>query len=590
MVQTTYQYVSITETLKSLFKNNTFSDTYFSFNENRKHVCADNVFEDSCCGSIYRSSGVFTPTTIQLQFGIDEFEPCSALKTKSGLHKMCGIYMEIRNIDPKIKSKLSNIHLVALVKSQDLKCSDFDKVAKKIVSELKKLETTGITIKSGINLKAILVDISADNLGKNGVFGFVECFVATYFCRICELSSIECKKNVEEIPEKMRKKSDYDSIVVHLIDNENPDFKESKGVKKYCVFNDLQNFHILNNCSVDVMHDVNEGVVPFFIKFLFERIIQKKITSASELQALCRDHNYGWFWKKYKPLSIKFERKNLNQNAMQSYCLMLNLPFILIDFRPKLGTEWKAMECVLQMLQILYSTRIHQADINRLRHLLKEHLSYLIKMGQNLLPKHHMTTHYPNLIMKMGPLIHSWMMRYESKHKVFTDLVHLTNNYKNLPLSLAKRHQARVCLNMINAFTVKSDVSKITYDVSKCISFAKYKELLIPFIEDSGQIRAHSFIRNGSLDLRTGLILIEENSGLEILHIISFQSKYFVLCQNHTIVQFVEKFNCIEIEKNIDPFKVFAVLEIKSRKTHDIIHYNDKKFVIADSLDVYNDF
>lgn len=589
IVQTTYQYVPITETLKSLFNNDTFSESYFNFNENRKHVCTENVFEDFCCGSIYRDSDVFTRNTIQLQLGIDDFEPCNALKTKSGLHKMCGIYMEIRNVDPKYKSKLSNIHLVALVKSQDVKENDFDKVARKILGELKLLESAGITIKCGINLKAILVDISADNLGKNGVFGFVECFVATYYCRICELTSSECRKSVEEIPEKMRRKPDYDLTVAQLNDGP-PDLKQTKGVKKYCVFNDLQNFHILKNCSVDVMHDVNEGVIPFFIKFLFERLIQNKVANAGELQALCRDHNYGWFWKKYKPSLIKFERNNLNQNAMQSYCLMLNLPFILINFRPQLGTEWKAMEYLLQALQILYSTRIQQNDIERLRKLIKEHLSYLIKMGQSLLPKHHMTTHYPNLIMKMGPLIHSWMMRYESKHKVFTDLVRLTNNYKNLPLSLAKKHQARVCVNISNAFSIKSDVSKTTYDFSKRNSFDKYKELLIPFAEDSGFIRAHSFIRNCSLELRPGLILMEQNIALEILHIITFKSEYFVLCQIYNIVQFVLHLHSIEIERNNDSFKLITVSQIDSHKTYDIIHNNNRKFIIADSLAVYNDF
>lgn len=85
LLQTTYQYVSIIDTLKSLFKNSDFSQNFFEFNENRKHVCAEDIYENFCCGSIYKNKNVFTPTTIQLQLGIDEFEPCNALKTKSGL-------------------------------------------------------------------------------------------------------------------------------------------------------------------------------------------------------------------------------------------------------------------------------------------------------------------------------------------------------------------------------------------------------------------------------------------------------------------------------------------------------------------------
>lgn len=52
---------------------------------------------------------------------MDDFEPCNALKTKSGTHKTFGVYGSIRNIPVKLQSKLDNIFLVALVSSEDLK-------------------------------------------------------------------------------------------------------------------------------------------------------------------------------------------------------------------------------------------------------------------------------------------------------------------------------------------------------------------------------------------------------------------------------------------------------------------------------------
>lgn len=54
LIQTTYQYVPILDTLKSLFMNPDFNKMYFDFNENRKHVCSDGIYEDFCCGSIYK--------------------------------------------------------------------------------------------------------------------------------------------------------------------------------------------------------------------------------------------------------------------------------------------------------------------------------------------------------------------------------------------------------------------------------------------------------------------------------------------------------------------------------------------------------
>lgn len=38
----------------------------------------------------------------------------------------------------------------------------------------------------------------------------------------------------------------------------------NSGNKKYCALNDLKYFHTCQNFCVDIMHDLNEGVIPFF--------------------------------------------------------------------------------------------------------------------------------------------------------------------------------------------------------------------------------------------------------------------------------------------------------------------------------------
>lgn len=251
LVQSTYQYVSVIGKIRSLFKNDQFNKSYFDFNNNNKHVCADGVYEGFCCGC----------------------------------------------------------------KSTDLKAGDAHKIAKKIVDELILLETEGITLDSDKNLKAVLTNVCSDNLGANSTFGFVECFSARYYCRMCELTSAECKTSTVEVTSKLRQKLNYASIVEQINENEskNIDYKATKGIKKACVFNNLKYFHILDNCTVDIMHDLNEGVIPFFVQFLFDTIIAKKIASLGEIQALCRDHNYGFIWNKYKPSAVKFEKTRLNQ-------------------------------------------------------------------------------------------------------------------------------------------------------------------------------------------------------------------------------------------------------------------------------------
>ena len=59
----------------------------------------------------------------------------------------------------------------------------------------------------------------------------------------------------------------------------------------------------------------------------------------------------------------------------------------------------------------------------------------------NLRPKHHYIVHYPDLIIKFGPLRHLWTLRYESKHRYFKNIVKHSKNYKNVSLMLGEKHQ-----------------------------------------------------------------------------------------------------------------------------------------------------
>lgn len=219
LAQSTYHIISIEKTLRSFFLNKKFVEMYKNYNQNPSHICTRGRYEEFCCGDVYKKNYTQLPrNAIQLQIFFDEFEPCEALKSKSGLHKLLGIYMEIRNVPEFYRSKMENMFLVALVKVVDLKGTNelIDIVYAKIVEEIKWLEERGIdgvSLESNDNLKATLINIAADNLGANDVFGFVKCFRAQYFCRICVSNQAECKKSVKEDPSKIRDMSNYAQLL-----------------------------------------------------------------------------------------------------------------------------------------------------------------------------------------------------------------------------------------------------------------------------------------------------------------------------------------------------------------------------------------
>lgn len=366
LAQCNYPYVSIIDTLRSKFLDENFKEMYIKHNSNPSHICSTTVYRDFCCGKIYKQTPIFrSKYTIQIQLSIDDFEPCQALKSKSGIHKICGIYFDIRNLPEYYRSKNSNISLVALVNVIDLKDRDemMDRIIARIVDELKTLETVGLEeVIPNENIKAALVNVCADNLGANDILGFVKCFRARHFCRICECDNKACQALVCEDVSKIRKASDYQQLL-QKIDHTKKNYVASKGLVKYCLFNELQSYNIFVNSSADIMHDINEGIIPFFISTSINFIVKHKIAALTKIEEKIRDYNYGYLWTTYKPSQIKLGKRSVGQNAMQSLCLMLHLPLILIEFKPKLAKMWEAMQDLLAITRIVYSACIREEDI-----------------------------------------------------------------------------------------------------------------------------------------------------------------------------------------------------------------------------------
>lgn len=68
-----------------------------------------------------------------------------------------------------------------------------------------------------------------------------------------------------------------------------------------------------------------------------------------------------------------------------------------------------------------------------------------------LLPKHHYLEHYPQMIRLFGPVVGQWTMRFEAKHSsffFFKQVIGHTRCFKNIPLSLASKHQMMIVYHL----------------------------------------------------------------------------------------------------------------------------------------------
>lgn len=447
LTQTKYHYVSIVDTLKSLFSNPAFKRNYMDYNLNQKHKCSDGVYVDFCCGQIAKECELFqVPETIMIELYSDDYEVCSALKSKANVHNVTGVYFRIRNLPSEYNSRQEHIHLVALCKVQDLKMEgvSFDDIAKVIIKEIQSLQTEGIDIGNSTILKGTLINICGDNLGLNGLFKMIKCFRVDGFCRICEITKEASEKQTKEIPDLLRRVENYADCITAA---ENGDRVGAKGIVQYCLFNDLDNFHIFRNNSIDIMHDVLEGSAHVFMKFFFRTMIDRKILKFSDISRMVRDFTQGIIKQKNKSsiISMTNGKIKLNQNATQAHTLLKNLPFIFYEQKDHLCDIWLTLTKLLQINQIIFSSINTDRDIDRLSTLISMFLSELIEHEVSLTPKLHHMVHYPTVIKRMGPLIHMWCMRMESKHKEFTKIARCANNFKNITETLSSRHQQLTC-------------------------------------------------------------------------------------------------------------------------------------------------
>jgi len=91
-------------------------------------------------------------------------------------------YYTIQNLPPQCNSCFANVHLLALCYAQDIKLYGFDNVLARFVSEMKKMQTVGISgdfpVIGNQTIFVGLGHVSCDNLALNGLFGYIECFSA----------------------------------------------------------------------------------------------------------------------------------------------------------------------------------------------------------------------------------------------------------------------------------------------------------------------------------------------------------------------------------------------------------------------------
>ena len=333
------------------------------------------------------------------------------------------------------------MQLVLLCREKDFKYFGMDIRFQRLVSDLQDIEENRLKIGGKQNVPASVLFILGDNLGSHCIGGFCENFSShPYMCRFCLITQAEFRENPLNDAE-LRTVDSYEAAITHLDNCEGP----FKGIKRASVFNSLRYFHVCNlGLPPCLGHDLFEGIVRYDLALFIKDLVKKKWFSYEYLNRTMKRTQLKGFDASDKPPEIKSSGEKISGHAVENWCLLRNLPFFLhaVVQEPE-DQSWQLILRLREIFQFVCSQRVSRGQVLSLQSLIDE---YLLDRKEafplvKLRPKHHYLRHYPELILKCGPLIRAWTLRFESKHSYLKSHARHCANFINITKSLAEKHQ-----------------------------------------------------------------------------------------------------------------------------------------------------
>lgn len=301
--------------------------------------------------------------------------------------------------------------------------------------------------------------------GLNTALGFSQSFSSNFYCRFCK-----------ENKNTLRTKADSNSIVMRNIENYNADLlignASLTGVSEESVFNIAPHFHAVENFSVDIMHDLFEGVFNYHMSSIILFFIENSnLFTLETLNNRKQTFQYGEteIGNISPPIKLEDLRKyKFKMSAREMLCFVHHFSLMVGDLVPLNDAVWDLFLLLLKFLDLVMMPSVN-ADIIRLTKATAEELNseYIRLFKEHLRPKHHFLLHYDSIIEQSGPLTFLSCMRFEAKHREMKLYSNNTTSRKNLPLSLGIKNQLKSAYRLLSQHGLPE---KTSYSHQKLIS------------------------------------------------------------------------------------------------------------------------
>jgi hypothetical protein len=177
-----------------------------------------------------------------------------------------------------------------LIKHINIKSFGNDKCFQSLVNEINNIENEGIDIITkdcNFHVNFILGIVLGDNLGLNSLLEFNKFFSANFFYRFCKATKDSTRVMLEEDLSLLRNPENYSDNVAAM------DFSETS-FYQILLLNQVIGFYVTQNCCIDVMHVLFEGICHYDLcHIIIYYIDTAKLFSLETLNNRKINFNYG---------------------------------------------------------------------------------------------------------------------------------------------------------------------------------------------------------------------------------------------------------------------------------------------------------
>lgn len=448
-------YIPLIKSLEQLLSN---SRVFNMINTTPQSCHKEGFLYDINDGRLFKTHPLFSirPSALQIFLYSDEIQICNPLGSHAPVNKLLMFYYTLGNIDPKFRSKMAAIRLLAIAKSKDIRDCGVDVILKRLNEDLQLLYN-GVritTLNGEMELYGAVVSLCGDTLAQHELAGFKEGVGFAYSkCRHCECTYEEMQINFEEqlFTKRTKEKHVRQCLEIERASTElvKSALKTTYGINRRSKLVDFPGFDLIEQTPQDLMHIILEGVAPMEIKHVLQHLVLSGEVDLDVFNSDMQNFNLSPIDIRDKPCPISFSTlasndNKLKQSSGQMLILLKILPFLLNRIE---NSEYvKFILELIQIVKIVFAPVVSVHTVLRLKKMIELHLKqfkYLFP-EKNIIPKQHYMLHVPSQIISLGPLIRHMCMRFESKHCFFKQWASKLN-FKNVCKSLVNHNQRYEC-------------------------------------------------------------------------------------------------------------------------------------------------